>query len=781
MISFSIQSENKNMKSKQILVALLIIFFVFFGIYKLNPPSTIATNADLRQFSAGRATEHLEIIAQKPHPIGSPENAKVRNYIVKTLSALGMSSQIQETTVANQRWGYPLASGTVHNIITKLPGTNNTKAILIAAHHDSVINSPGASDDGAAVAAMLETIRALKSNSPLKNDVIFLFTDGEEVGLIGAKAFVDEHPWAKDVGLVLNFEARGNSGPSIMFETSDENGWVIPEFAKAATHPVANSLTQSVYKILQNDTDMSMFKQAGLTGLNFAYMNGVIYYHTADDNLKTIDKRSLQHHGEYALALARHFGNLNLDKTRKSDAVYFDIFGSVLVHYPQAWVLPLTVLVVVLFVWLVIFGLRTKILTFPGIFIGFFTFLGSAISTALLVTVIWQIILNVNSEYQWLVQGDTYNSNFYVIAFIALNIAITSSIYGLVYKKVSLHNLITGALLWWLIFMVLTSLYLPGASYLFTWPLLFTLIGLGFIFKEKNHKHVFWQNLILFTVFTLPGIILFVPTIYLVFHALTISKSGILMILVVLLLGLLIPHLYFISNIKRWLVPTTALFISLAFIATGSLTAGFTANHPQPNSIFYAVNADTGKAIWASTDQKTDKWTSQFLTGKITKGALPEYLPMAKRVFLASNATPLPLIAPSVKLLDNQVKDNVRFLRLQIPASPETRVMRVYLDPKVQVLQATLNGKQINNNQTSNNNQLINAWGLHYFAPPKTGIELTLAVKSTQSIKIQVVNQSDGLPKIPGQSFTTRPDYMMPTAFGYGVGDSTLVSKSFTF
>lgn len=767
------------MKKSIVVNFLFILFFTFIALYQLNPPKAAPINAPLVEFSSGRAMKHLEFIAQKPHPMGSPSNIEVRNYLLNQLNILGMNPQVQEATVASQRWGYPVISGSVHNIIARLKGINNNKAILIAAHYDSVINGPGASDDGAAVAAMLETIRAFKSSSPLKRDVIFLFTDGEEVGLLGAKAFVDEHPWAKDVGLVLNLEARGNSGPVIMFETSDQNGWLIQEFAKAVHHPVANSLMYSVYKILPNDTDLTMFKQAGLAGFNFAYLNGAAYYHTAYDNLKTIDERSLQHHGEYILALARHFGNLQLDTTQKIDAVYFDIFGYILVHYSQVWVWLLTVLVVGLFVSIVVIGLRKKLLTLQGITFGFLAFLLSVIVTSLLVTLIWHIILSLHSEYQLISQGDTYNSNFYAIAFTSLNIAITATIYLWFYNRVRLTNLIVGALIWWLILTVLTSLYLPGASYLFTWPLLFSLVGLGFVFNAKNKKLIFWRNMALLTVCALPGIILFVPTIYLIFKALTVSMSGLIMILVVLLLGLLTPQLYSIANINKYLVSTIALLISLVFIIAGGLTAGFDANHPQPNSIFYAVNADTGNAIWASTDEKEDKWTSQFLTGKVTKATLPDFLPMTQGTFLASLAPVLPLKTPSIELLDEKVEDSERILHLRINSFRQARILQVYLDPKVQVLQASLNGKQIHND--TNKNQPANSWGLHYFAPPKAGIELTLVIKSLQPIKFQVVDQSDGLPQIPGKSFLARPSYMMPTAFGYGLGDSILVSKSFTF
>ena len=759
---------------------LSIVLFAFLGIYQLNPPDAAPINAPKMDFSSGRAMKHLEVIAQKPHPIGSPENAEVRNYILKELAARGLNPEVQKTTVVNPRWGTPFRAGTVHNIVARLPGTDNSKAILLAAHYDSVPTGPGASDDGAAVAALLETVRALRADLPLRNDVIFLLTDGEEAGLLGAKAFVDEHPWAKDVGVVLNFEARGNSGPSLMFETSDENGWLIQEFAKAGLlHPVANSLWYSIYKNLPNDTDLSIFKEAGWAGLNFSYINGLIHYHTMTDSVENIDERSLQHHGSYALALTRHFGNLDLEDTKASDAVYFDILGSAFVHYSEAWVIPLTVFVVLLFVGVAFLGLRRKQLTFPGMALGFLAFLLSAISASVIVTLAWWSIRALHSEYRWIRTGDTYNSNLYMLGFVALTLAITSGLYVCFRQKLSVPDLTVGALLWWLLLMVLTSLYLPGASYLFTWPLLFSLMGLGFIFASRHRKPGLGKRFAVLSLCALPGIILLTPTIYLIFVALTLSKSGAVMVMVVLLLGLLIPHLSFMAIANKWLLPAASILVSLGFIVAGSLTADFDANHPQPNSIFYGLNAETGQAIWASADEKPDEWTSQFLSATPEKGILAEYLPMATRKFLKSQAPAAPLAAPKLEPIGEDVSDGVRTVRLRITSPRQARIMRIYVDSNTEVLAAAVNGKRIGNKDIPARIQPENPWGLHYFALPKEGIELTLAVKSSQPLEIRAVEQSDGLPELPGISFRTRPNYMMPNPNGFGVSDSTLVSKSF--
>src|SRR5262249_34781673 len=243
--------------------------------YLLKAPAAVSATAPLDVFSSGRAMEDVKVIGASPHPIGTAQHEAVRQYLVQRLGNLGLEPQVQTATSVNPKY---LRAGTVNNVIARLKGSGSGKALLLSTHYDSVPYGPGASDAGTAVATLLETARALKVGQQPKNDVIFLFTDGEEAGLLGAKAFASEHPWAKDVGLALNFEARGTTGPSIMFEASNNNGWLIDGLNKAAPYPVSNSLAYEVYRLLPNDTDLTVFKQAGWAGLNFAYIDGVTHY-----------------------------------------------------------------------------------------------------------------------------------------------------------------------------------------------------------------------------------------------------------------------------------------------------------------------------------------------------------------------------------------------------------------------------------------------------------------------------------------------------------------------
>ena len=262
-------------------------------------PDPVPASAPPTEFSSGRALEHVRAIAREPHPMGSPENAAVRDYLVEELSALGVEPEVQKTTAAHYVFVNGFAeAGTPENVLARLEGTNDGgKAFVLMAHYDSVPTAPGASDDGAGVATMLETVRALKAGPPLKNDVIFLFTDGEERGLLGARAFVDSHPWAEDVGVVLNLEARGNTGPAIMVRTNDETGWLVREFAKAAPYPFATSDTAAFYEFSGSGSDLSVFLDAGLAGMDVAHTEGHAHYHTPLDNPEELDEQEPAAHG----------------------------------------------------------------------------------------------------------------------------------------------------------------------------------------------------------------------------------------------------------------------------------------------------------------------------------------------------------------------------------------------------------------------------------------------------------------------------------------------------
>src|SRR5947208_12846195 len=344
------RSEQRNFADlmlKRIGVAVGLLVLCAFSILRVaRPPRAVPATAPDTAFSAERAMRHVEQIAQRPHPMGTADHDRVRDYIVDQLSRLGLTSQIQQATAIGTRYRQ---AGRVQNILARLPGTDpNRSAVLIVAHYDGVEAGPAASDDAAGSAALLETLRALRAQKrPLAHAIVALFTDGEEAGLLGAAAFVREHPWAKDVAVVLNFEARGTSGRSFMFETGPGN-LDAARALRSGGDATARSVFATIYRTLPNDTDLSEIAVLGLPALNFAFADGVERYHTSHDDLAHLNPGSLQHHGAQMLSLVRTFASETLPRPTTGDAVFFDLPVVGLVIYPEGLALPLAVIVLVL-------------------------------------------------------------------------------------------------------------------------------------------------------------------------------------------------------------------------------------------------------------------------------------------------------------------------------------------------------------------------------------------------------------------------------------------------
>jgi len=755
----------------------LCIFLAALSIYKHQPPHSVPATASLTDFSSGRALRNVEAISRNTHPIGSLEHARVGDYILAEVASMGGApAEFQETTVVTDR-GSPYRAGKVRNILVRLKGTGQGKALLLACHYDSVTTGPGASDDAVAVAALLETLRALEAGAPLKNDVIFLFTDGEEAGLLGAKAFVDEHPWAKDVGVVLNFEARGTSGPSYMFQTSPQNGWLIQEFAQAAPHPIASSIANDIYRLLPNDTDMSVFRRAGFDGLNFAYIDGSTKYHTLQDSYANVDERSLQHQGSYALALARRFGSLDLPALKRSNAVYFNPFGALFVHYSGAWILPLTGMVLALFIGVVFYGLKKRRLRISGLALGVLAFAFSVGAVYGVVRLTWWLIYRFGGGKEWLFLGNNaYGANWYLLSFLALSVAVTAVIYLWFSRRVDALNLTLGALLWWVVLMIVSAVYLPGGSYLLTWPLLFALGGavVPLAFPRLGRVKI----LAVATVCALPGLFLLAPTIYSVDVALALSSPAMIQMPVVLLLGLLIPQLYAVVKSSGWLLPSVMAALGIVLIIYTHQTFKFDKDRPRQNNIFYALNADTGKATWASVDEQVDKWTSVFFSKEDKRGSIEEYLPTRYDAFLKHAAPAIAAPGPEVALLDDQKKDDVRVTHLRITSPRLAPILWIQLDVATADLKATIDGKSIGDAAKPTPVDANHRWVLIYQTTTPGGIELVLRMKTPQPFKVSVADRSFGLPKIPQMS-TTYPVDAMPAYAS--LSDSTSVMRKFTF
>jgi len=316
---------------------LVIALLVFLGVLRtFSTPSPIGADAPDVVFSAVRAEAILGDLLQenRPHVAGSAANRVVRDRVIAHLQAAGYEPEVQSVFHCGARYG---SCSPVENVIAVKPGRVGRDAVLLTAHYDSVPATAGAADDGAGVAAVLEIARMAADFPPFENDVVFLLSDSEENGLLGAEAFAAHHPLFDRVKAVINLEARGVTGPSILFETGEGNRSLVRLFAKNAPRPVANSLVYELYKTMPNDTDFTVYREAGVNGFNFAFANGVAAYHSVIDDPHHVDLGSLQHHGDNAWSMLQALGERDLRKIgSRENAGYIDVFGWSFSHYPES-------------------------------------------------------------------------------------------------------------------------------------------------------------------------------------------------------------------------------------------------------------------------------------------------------------------------------------------------------------------------------------------------------------------------------------------------------------
>jgi len=770
---------------KRAAVAALTFVFIAavaaFTIVQVHPPDVLPASAPADQFSGERALEQLRAFARKPHAIGSAAQEAVKQYIVGRISALGVDPRVETTPVAIGAHGsYPLDAGTVSNVIARLPGTANTRPLVLIGHYDSVPGGPGAGDDGEGVAVLLETLRALRSSPPLSNDVIFLFTDGEEAGLLGAKAFVESH--GADIGLVLNFEARGTHGPAFMFETTEGNGWMVRQFAAAVPYPQATSLAYEAYRHMRNDTDLTIFKKAGFPGMNFAFIAGVTNYHTVLDNVQNVDPRSLQHQGSYALSLARRFGNLDLRQVKASDATYFNLPGVGMVVYPSAWSLPLALVAGVLLLATIGGGLARRRIQAGKVLLAFLAFLATVVLAAASVVGLWLFVLVWRPDYRQFLHGDPYHPGIYWAACTALTVAIFATIYHGMRRRINLSSLWAGALLVWLLLAVVSAIYVPGASYILTWPLLFGVAGLAWlVFRGEALRS--WTAVTVLWACAVPALVLVAPAISQLFVAMTMRLGAIPAFMIALLFGLLMPLVELMAAPRRWWLPAFAAFGCAACLVVGSAVSHFNREYPKPDSLFYGLDADTGIATWFSGDQRPDPWTLAALGSHPRRQANTPFLPFLKWDFYVNAAKAVPFPPPVIERLQDKTMAGVRSLLLRIVSQRHAPMISVYGDPQAQVLSAEVNGKPLGAADLAPTDKpglsllRFDRWSFNYGNPAREGIRLLLKLKaSAAALRLEAIDYSYDLADLPGAP--TRPDDTIPLSWMPG---SIFVHKSFTF
>ena len=680
-------------------LVLLVVAAWFSSSFRVAPAPVPASAPD-SVFSSARAMTHLVRIASDPHPPGSPAHGRVREYLLEQLRGLGHDPTVQ-TTTSFAGGSFAPRAATVRNVVARIPGSDpGGRAVLVTAHYDSREIARGAGDDGSGVVTILEGLRALGERGQLRNDLIVLITDAEEPGLLGARAFVDEHPWMDDVALVVSIEMRGGGGPSMMFETGAENGWVIDALRQADPYPSANSVGFEIYKRMPNDTDFTPFKDAGKQGLNFAGLGRAHVYHQVYDSPDNFDERTLQHHGEHAVAMLQHFGNADLGVVHGPDVSYISIPFLGLVTYGALWIWVLGVATVAAWVLALLVGKRSGFRT-KCIVAGFgaTVVLTGAAGAAAFYLYAWRS--GAHPEAGALQAGAFHSEGWYVLAIVSTAFALAAAILSLLRRWFSLAELAVGALFVPVALAAVATVMFPMAAMNFQWPALAGCIGAMAVAGLPRDGRIGLLRWLVAVVAAVPVVVVLTPLIEAVWLAMGLAHAPVVAVLAALVFLQLLPLLDTLREPNGWWAPLAGLAIAGVFLAVGMSTASPSADRPAPSTLVYALDRETGSAYWGTDPTRDDsdpgaQWAVEvagpFGATSEAPGPLADFSPRSVRYALAAG-DPIDVPPPTVSIVaDSTVPSGLLRVIVASEIGAEMMLFRFGEDgPQL----AALNGKSV--------------------------------------------------------------------------------------
>ena len=725
------------------------------ALLRTAPPPPRGAGAPASEFSAARALEDVRALAGsgEPRPVGSAAGARAVEAIAGRLRALGLEVEVQRTFACGP-YG---ACARVANVVARL-GPPGRKGVLLVAHHDSVPAGPGAADDASGVAAVLEVARALAAGPPPARPFLALLTDAEESGLVGAAAFV-AHPWAREVGAVVNLEARGTTGPSILFETSGEPAW-LARALRRVPHPLATSLAPAVYERLPNDTDLTVLRAAGLPGVNLAFAAGVDRYHTPLDSLARLDPASLQHQGESALALVRAVAAEDLDAGPGAPAVYFDVLGLAVV----AWGRPLlaaalAALAVALGAWRL---LRREPRPLRALLLGLAAALAAPLAAAGLLLLAWLALRHGALPRPFVAfQGPFSAAGWAAGAGAAL-------LSGALLRAAGPPGLLAGAAVLHALLGLGLAVLLPGASHLGVVPALgAALAAAGWAAAPRR------SSILAAAAPAVAGAVVIFPVALLLPDLLGASAAVAVAGLVALVALAASPLAAALPGGLRFAPGAAAL--AAAFVLCGVQAALPHATAERPERLSLAFHEQGGTARWLAEAGHDALPAALRAAAAFAPAREPPFPWAPHRSSFAAPARPLGLPAPRLEPIAEGVEGGgVRRVRARLVSPRGAPVLLLVLPPEAEVLSLAMDGVEVPDPAP----KARRFWGgsrtYVCSAPPPAGIVIDVRLRGEARVAVTVADQGPGLPPDGARLVAARPATAVPS----GDGDVTLVSAA---
>lgn len=701
---------------------------------RTQPPAPRGADAPAAEFSAVRAFGLLTTLLdqQQPHPVGSAENDAVRERLVAHLEANGFKPELQRGFACAERG----ACAPLVNVIVQVPGQVEGPAVVLAAHYDSVNAGPGAADDGSGTALIAEALQALQATGPHRNPLVAVWTDGEETGLLGAR-LLTEHPLFAEgkVAVVVNVEARGTEGASRMFETSDGNAGIMAAYAAGVERPGAHSLAYEVYKLLPNDTDLTIFKKAGVQGLGNAFIGGVRRYHTPLDDLAHLDRGSLQQQGDAALGAARALLAADLSVRTGHNATYADLLGLVLLRWPAVMDLPLAIAAVVMLIAAMFVAGRRGLLSAGGVIAAVVaTLLAPAAGAAAGYGAVWGIEAMSGPLGKW--PAGWWISLAAIVAAASAGAAATLNV---VARRVGPAAQGLGCWLVWAVMGLVLAVVLPGASILPLAPALVATVGLGFGVLRSG---ALWPTLALAGAL---GFALWTPLVPALPEAL--GLQGLMIGAVVGWVWSAASPAFSVGQGERdWANLSAALVIAAVVLGMFATRAPrFTADSPMKVNIVHVSDLDSGVVQYA---MDAPDGVPREIAAEVAWRVPAQVLPWSERLFhnapAPRGATEGPVWAANA--------GGPGEVRATVKARPGARtLMLVMPGPELEAL--SIGGRSLEPSALSKGpgeTRVVTIYG-----PPAEGVEVVAKVRGRSPW--QIVDMMAGLPRGADAPVKARP------------------------
>ena len=524
--------------SKYLILGVITIAVGAFAASSLLLPAPLPENSPAEVFSAGRAEKHLKEISRESHPAGSSATNKVVAYIVNTLDSFGIEGQIQKGSADGQNFG-------IQNVVARIPGKNPGNAVLIITHFDSTPFGPGAGDNASGTAVLLETVRVLKNNPQLDNDVILLFEDGEEWGYLGGYLFTREHPWMKDVKVVIGMDTAA-WGPAILLQTTPENGFLIDGYARGVNNPAAYGFfADANWNIAHDDSELQPFVEKGIPGIEFEDPSASLVKHSAADTLDLVNMGSVQQMGNQVSDLVRQYGVMDLSQVTGSDKSFFTIPGMKAVTYP-AWLNQvLAIMSIFIFAFLTIIALKKKKLEgkkfmLSIVFIIILVVLAAALSF-LASGVFSTVFPKTNPRIDNYLPAAGLPS---FIGYMVLIMTVFAFCHVWMARKTGHQQMAASIRLIWVLTGLAFAFILKVGSYGFIWPVVISLAAWGIqLFLPEEQSRIPYRALTILALLT--GITFFAPDLCLAFMSTGFGLTGLPLVSII---TLLLEELFMIAS-----------------------------------------------------------------------------------------------------------------------------------------------------------------------------------------------------------------------------------------